>query len=542
MTDTAGGSADAARLAAALLDAEAERRTVPIDGAGADAPDAALPGVGGADVSLRTALRKEGARTAVVVGLLGFVSDFDNTAVSVLAPDIRRSLGMSQGAIVVLGVMSTAMFLLGAAPVSTLADRKPRTNVLVWCVAGWAAVVACTPFVVNSFQFFVTRLGGGLGHSYQLPVTGPILIDRYPIEARSRIFAFTGALTMVGTASAPLFAGGVAALAGGDDGWRWVFAATALLAIPLVFLATTVPEPQRGRHEMRSVLGDELAEGDDELPISLSVAFERLRKIRSFYYFLIGMAALGFALVRRPAVPEPLLRRGTRPDGIGARPRRIAHRSSRPSPPSPSPAAAPMRCSARARRARWPHRRVASSPFGTVLPSACGCRHCGRSCRSSRWRPRASRAAFMILPAAVVDDHPLSPAVPGHGAVGIYVLLVGGLRRRVLASLRDACGERPALTAILLPASLIGGFLISLGARHIRARHGDGRRGAARESRRSGPACSSPTPIVPVLQVATSTSPTARCRCCSTSTSRCTGARRSRCSARTARASRRCCA
>ena len=51
---------------------------------------------------------------------------------------------------------------------------------------------------------------------------------------------------------------------------------------------------------MQSVLGEELPEVDDELPISLSVAFERLRQIRSFYYFLVGMAALGFALFSAP--------------------------------------------------------------------------------------------------------------------------------------------------------------------------------------------------------------------------------------------------
>ena len=58
-------------------------------------------------------------------------------------------------------------------------------------------------------------------------------------------------------------------------------------------LTARLPEPRRGRHEMQAVLGEELAERDDELPISLGVAFERLRKIRTFYFFLVGMASLG---------------------------------------------------------------------------------------------------------------------------------------------------------------------------------------------------------------------------------------------------------
>ena len=51
---------------------------------------------------------------------------------------------------------------------------------------------------------------------------------------------------------------------------------------------------------MQAVLGGELDEDDAELPVSVSVAFERLRKIRSFYFFLTGMAALGFALFSIP--------------------------------------------------------------------------------------------------------------------------------------------------------------------------------------------------------------------------------------------------
>ena len=50
---------------------------------------------------------------------------------------------------------------------------------------------------------------------------------------------------------------------------------------------------------MQAVLGEEL-DDRDELPISLSVAFERLRSIKSFHFFLLGMASLGLALFSLP--------------------------------------------------------------------------------------------------------------------------------------------------------------------------------------------------------------------------------------------------
>ena len=127
-----------------------------------------------------------------------------------------------------------------------------------------------------------------------------MLVDTYPITARARVFAMLGGAQAVGTMAAPFLAGGIAALAGGDNGWRWAFLLLGVVAFPIALSANTIKEPRRGRHEMQSVLGEELPPEEHELPISLSVAFERLRKIQSFYYFLVGMAALGFALFTAP--------------------------------------------------------------------------------------------------------------------------------------------------------------------------------------------------------------------------------------------------
>ena len=164
----------------------------------------------------------------------------------------------------------------------------------------WSVIIVLTGAVQNVLQMFIVRLGAGLGQSASLPVSAPLLIDAYPIPARGRVFAVLGGSQAIGTMIAPFLAGSVAALAGGGSGWRLPFILLGLLALPVALSATTITEPRRGRYEMQSVLGEELPEVEDELPISLSVAFERLRQIKSFYYFLVGMAALGFALFSAP--------------------------------------------------------------------------------------------------------------------------------------------------------------------------------------------------------------------------------------------------
>ena len=128
---------------------------------------------------------------------------------------------------------------------------------------------------------------------------------------------------------APFFAGAVAAIAGEEDGWRWAFALIGLVALPIALSALTIHEPRRGRHEMQSVLGEELPEEADELPISLSVAFERLRQIRSFYYFLVGMAALGFALFSTPLFLSLYFEDELGLERVRTRRRRHDHRGSR---------------------------------------------------------------------------------------------------------------------------------------------------------------------------------------------------------------------
>jgi ABC-type branched-subunit amino acid transport system ATPase component/predicted MFS family arabinose efflux permease len=464
-------SATPAALAAAVLDEEEARRRAVAEAGDRQTilPDDLLPGVGGDDVSLRAALRQGGPRTVVVVGLLGFIEFFDNAALAVLAPDIQSSLGVSD---TVLGVIAGAfgvLFLLGSVPLASLADRMPRKRVIAGAATAWSCVIFATGFVANAFQLFMARLGAGLGQSYSLPVTGPLLMDTYPIEARGKVFALNGGFSVAGLAVAPLFAGSVASLAGGDEGWRWVFILTGLLALPLALAALTIREPRRGRHEMRSVLGEELAVDAGELPISLAVAFERLRKIRSFHYFLTGMAALGFALFATPIFLNLVLEDEL---GLDALQRGLVGTVTF-LPALVSIAIAGRRADALFRRSP-----PAAMAFVGALIATFGVFQATAIWMPSVWTlvpllgiaVALSRAAFAILPAVISTIIPYRLRSRGTALIGIYLFLFGASFGAVVTGvLSDAFGPRVALTMVILPSTLIGGLLISLGARHVRA-------------------------------------------------------------------------
>ena len=290
-----------AALVATVLEEEAKRQAAQ-DAAREETilPDDLLPGVGAENMTLREGLRRGGWSIVTVLGLLEFVQFFDNAALAVLAPDIQSSLGVSDAVLGAIGGAFGLLFLLGSVPISSLADRMPRTKLAAVSMMVWSVIIFATGLVVNAAQLFVARMGAGLGQAYSLPVNQPVLIDNYPIEVRGKVFALLQSFSMASLAVGPVFAGTIAGLAGGDEGWRVVFFITALIALPIAISALFLHEPRRGRNEMQAVLGEELEEDEDELPISLSVAFSRLKKIRSFYFFLVGMAALGFALFTIP--------------------------------------------------------------------------------------------------------------------------------------------------------------------------------------------------------------------------------------------------
>jgi ABC-type branched-subunit amino acid transport system ATPase component/predicted MFS family arabinose efflux permease len=455
-------------LAGAVLDEEARRQEAQGERKQVVLPDDMLPGVGGEPVSLRRALRSSGVRNALIVGLLSFIEVFDSISLSVLAPDIQSSLGLSDAALGAIGGAFGVLFFLGSVPISAIADRVPRKLVAATAMSAWSVIVAITGAVANAVQLFVARLGAGLSQSYNLPVNTPLLMDTYPIGARGKVFALNGSFQMAGLAVAPLFAGGIAALAGGDEGWRWVFLAMGVLGAFVALSAFAIREPRRGRQEMRAVLGAELTEDKAELPISLSVAFERLRKIQTFYFFLVGVAGLGFALFSSTLFINLYLDDHF---GLSAFERGL-FASLTILPAFLGVAIAGRRSDALFRQS--PPRAVV---LVGVLISAFGVFQVIGLWMPGLWMFGAllavslafSRAAFAILPAVVSTIIPYRLRSRGIALLGIYIFLFGAFLGAVLTGLlSDAFGERTALTIVVLPATLIGGALIAYGARFVR--------------------------------------------------------------------------
>jgi ABC-type branched-subunit amino acid transport system ATPase component/predicted MFS family arabinose efflux permease len=164
----------------------------------------------------------------------------------------------------------------------------------------WAVASVLTSMAHAAWQLVLIRVLSGIGKANEGPVHGSVLADAYPPRSRGKIFGIHRAGLPIGIMLGPAVLGGVASLAGGSDGWRWAFAA---MAVPAVLLGVTtlfVPEPRRGRFEQLEVLGEDISTSVNQANVTLSGAFARLKKVRTFYLIMVSLGAFGFAITTVP--------------------------------------------------------------------------------------------------------------------------------------------------------------------------------------------------------------------------------------------------
>ena len=463
------GVTDVAGLASAILEEEAKRQA---EQAARDTddvvlPDDLLPGVGGEEMPLRDVLAAGGRRTIIVLFALGMIDNLNNAAFSVLAPDIQKSLDLTDGQIGVIGALAGLTLFLAAIPLGAFGDRYRRTTIAAISTALWSVFAVLTGMVHAVWQIVATRTVTGIGQANEGPIQQSILADAYPPEGRGRIFSLHRAATPVGLLLGPALAGVIASAAGGDEGWRWSFIVLGVPAGVLALVALTVPEPRRGRFEQEAVLGEELR-AENASHISVSAAFARLKKIRSFYYLMAGLGAFGMAVTTIPIFLNLILEEEL---GLSAGERGLAG--------TLTAAGAVAGAIYGGRRADTLFRQNPERMlnFVAVALSALGFGFAFQA-----YAPNIvvyvaiGVVAQFILFAGIV---PISPAVAaivpfrlrstGFAMVGLYLSLVGGIGGAlIVGAIADASGERVAIAICAPIASVVAAALLVYGSRFLR--------------------------------------------------------------------------
>ncbi len=459
---------DAAGLAAAVLSEEAKRRD---EQAERDAetilPDDLLPGVGDDPMTLKEAISQGGLAMVLFMFLLNVVDDLPR-AVRVVAPDIQETFGISDTALTGVLSFGGVALVLGAVPMAGLADRIKRVTIIPIASVFWAATTALSGVAINPFMLFWTNAATGLGQAYRIPVSNSLLTDSYPVQARSQIFAFEGVGRPLGQLMGPLIVGGVAAWAGGTEGWRWAFLVLSIPPVIVGIAAITLKEPRRGQADQEAIFGRTLDEGAEELPVSTSQAFARLKKVKTFYFLAVGVGVLGFALIAVPLQFNLLLEDRY---GFGPLKRGIVESLIWVITIPVLPVVGKMFD----RRFREDPPNMMRVAGGLVILSgifyAVGLqfRAIGPLVVMIALAQAAISSSFVASGPIIAAVSPFRIRAQAFAFLPVFIFLMGGFFGGLfVGQLSDSFGNRTAMWVVAPPAAMIGGALIIYGSRFIR--------------------------------------------------------------------------
>jgi ABC-type branched-subunit amino acid transport system ATPase component/predicted MFS family arabinose efflux permease len=459
---------DPAALAAGIL-AEEERRGAERS-AGDLEPlgDGALPGLRAAPVAWRAALRTGGPGLLAVITLLHVADELPRVALAVLGPDIQETFDVSDTALAGIASLGGVVLVLSTIPTAWLGDRVRRTRVIAAGAVLSGIALTIVGLARNVFQMGCGVAANGLGQATHLPNGQSLLADAYPIEARSRVYAAAAMGRPLGQVLGPFALGAAAAAAGGLEGWRWAFFACAAPTAVLALAAIVLRDPPRGQFEQQAVLGTLLAGDERPPPVAVSAAFQRLKKVKTFYYLVVGIGTLGFALVAVPLLVGLLLEDEY---GYGAYTRgwmlSIAWAGALVSIPIAGVAGDRLF----ARDPRHVLRMTAGlvAGYGAFVVLALRFDEPVLLLGSYLLANACQGAALLSIGPVIAAVVPFSMRSQAFALVGVYVFLMGGFFGGLLAGgMSDAWGERTALTVLVPPAAALGAALILHGARFMR--------------------------------------------------------------------------
>jgi ABC-type branched-subunit amino acid transport system ATPase component/predicted MFS family arabinose efflux permease len=460
----------AASLAATVLDEEAARQAAQ-ERAREQVifPDDLLPGVNAPPMSLREGLRIGGHLTFIVLTAIVLLSELEEAAVVVLAPEIRATFHISEGAMVFIGTASAAFFVLGAVPMGWLADRVRRVPIVGWSAFLFGGFVVASGFAVNAFMLFWTRFGSGITKASTIPVHGSLIADAYPIGVRARISAISsGGARALGQTVSPVLAAAIAEAAGGPEGWRWVWYSLGIPVAVVAVAAFAMREPPRGQFEKEHVL-HEVVEEQNPAPISMEAAFARLKRIATIRSVLVAFCAIGFGLFSQGTLSSLYLDKDLHVHDALTRGIMLSLMQAASLP------FLPFVASYFDRAYRRNPAKALAIVGALVVPSAV-LTPLQFSVHSNAWfvilgipGTILTTAAFAMVGPVIFAVMPYRLRGMGTALSTMYIFFIGGFLGGIVAAFfTNAIGTRGTVILLAIPTSVIGGLLLMNGARYIR--------------------------------------------------------------------------
>lgn len=220
----------------------------------------------------------------VLLSLVYAMNIADRYVITTVMESIRLDLKLTDSGVALLTGVALALFYVTIGiPVSALADRFNRRNIISGALLLWSGLTILTGLSATFGQMLLARIGVGIGESGGTPPSTSMLADYFRPAQRPAALTVYALGSCLGAWIGADVAGRVADL----YGWRHAFLA---LGVPGVVLAAliflTVREPRRGAMDAPRAADTEPAA--PRLPLWRALAF--LLRQRATMHLMMGGA------------------------------------------------------------------------------------------------------------------------------------------------------------------------------------------------------------------------------------------------------------
>lgn len=223
-----------------------------------------------------------------VLSLVYALNIADRYVVSTVLEQIRLDLHLTDSAVTLLTGTALAIFYVSAGvPISVLADRFSRRNIIAAALVIWSALTVFTGMSRTFAQMMAARIGVGVGESGGTPPSTSMLADVF--APRQRNFALT--FWALGASLGAWLGADIAGRVADAYGWRTAFLAMGVPGVVMgVLIFLTVREPLRGGLDGESAAAARRAVARAEVKVPVLRALRSIIAQRGTMHLMMGGA------------------------------------------------------------------------------------------------------------------------------------------------------------------------------------------------------------------------------------------------------------
>ena len=224
----------------------------------------------------------------IVLSLVYALNIADRYVITTVMESIRLDLHLTDSAVALLTGVALALFYVSAGiPISALADRTNRRNIIAAALVIWSALTVFTGLSRTFGQMMTARIGVGIGESGGTPPSTSMLADYFRPSHR------TMALTIwaLGASLGAWLGADVAGRVADAFGWREAFLAMGVPGLVMgILIFTTIREPLRGTMDGGETVSVKLAVERARTKVPMLVALRTIVSQPATVHLMMGGA------------------------------------------------------------------------------------------------------------------------------------------------------------------------------------------------------------------------------------------------------------